>query len=40
MEYNLILVPEPPFVDTIVYRYSHLTGNTIGFVVQFNAVVS
>ena len=38
--YNFILVPEPPFVDTIVYRYSHLTGNIIGFVVQFNAVVS
>jgi hypothetical protein len=27
-------------VDTIIYRYSHLTGNIIGFVVQFNAVVS
>ena len=37
---TLISVPEPPLVNVIVPRYSYLTGDAIGFMVEFADVVS
>ena len=33
-------VPEPPIVHAIISRYSYSSGNTTGFIVQFNEIVS
>jgi hypothetical protein len=40
LSFLIISVLEPPLIDSVQFRYSYLTGDPIGFLVEFNDLVN